>query len=170
MMLSQDLVGPPEPDQPDPAKTHLVQDLKHTSPLLGCRIDPSGAFVFAGAQDNTVVRWQLADGKKTALAGHKSWVRALAFAADKLAFSGDYTGQLLAWPPTPTRRHRPGRGPPTRVGYAPWRSAPTANCWSRAATTIGSSSGPSPTASRCMSSPDTIVTSTTSLFIPRANA
>ena len=67
------------------------------------------SFVFAGAQDNTIQRWDLATGKKTALTGHKSWVRALAFAAkEKLLFSGDWAGRILAWPieadaPTPLR-------------------------------------------------------------------
>jgi WD40 repeat protein len=83
----------------DPAKTHLLRAYKHRSPLVGCRIDPSGRLVFAGAQDNNLVRWHLDTGKKTLLAGHKSWVRALAFAAkDKLLFSGDYAGRILAWP------------------------------------------------------------------------
>jgi WD40 repeat protein len=83
----------------DPAKTHLLKEHKHTSPLLGCRFDPSGQFVFAGAQDNSIVRWHLDSGKKTLLTGHKSWVRALAFATkDKLLVSGDYAGRLLAWP------------------------------------------------------------------------
>jgi WD40 repeat protein len=77
----------------------LAKELKHTSPLVGCRIDPSGTFVFAGAQDNAVVRWDLASGKKAALAGHKSWVRALAFEpASKTLYSGDWTGRVLAWP------------------------------------------------------------------------
>jgi WD40 repeat protein len=93
----------------DPAQTHPVQELKHTSPLIGCRIDPTGQFVFAGAQDNALVRWHLASSKKTVLAGHKSWLRGIAFAAkEKLVFSGDYSGKMLAWPaeteaPQPTR-------------------------------------------------------------------
>jgi WD40 repeat protein len=83
----------------NPTKTHLLKEYKHDSPLLGCRFDPSGQFVFAGAQDNNIVRWRLDNGKKTLLTGHKSWVRALAFAAkDKLLFSGDYAGRILAWP------------------------------------------------------------------------
>jgi len=90
----------------DPAKTHLLKEYKHDSPLLGCRFDPSGQFVFAGAQDNNVVRWHLDSGKKVVLTGHKSWIRALAFAAgphaergdQKLLFSGDYVGRILAWP------------------------------------------------------------------------
>jgi|SRR5579875_245234 WD40 repeat protein len=102
----------------DPAKTHLLKEYKHDSPLLGCRFDPSGQFVFAGAQDNNVIRWHLDSGKKTLLTGHKSWVRALAFAQRRgeekkgkegekrtsqssspcLLFSADYAGRILAWP------------------------------------------------------------------------
>ncbi len=82
----------------DAAKTHPLKDYKHDSPLLGCRFDPSGQFVFAGAQDNNVIRWHLDSGKKTLLTGHKSWVRALAFAAEeKILFSADYAGRIVAW-------------------------------------------------------------------------
>jgi WD40 repeat protein len=100
----------------DPAKTHLVKEYKHTSPLIGCRFDPSGKFVFAGAQDNCMIRWDLESGKKTALDGHKSWVRALAFAAkEKLLFSGDWAGRVLAWSvdteqPKPVRALEAHRG------------------------------------------------------------
>ena len=83
----------------DPTQVRMVQELKHTSALVGARFDPTGRFVFAGAQDNTIQRWDLASGKKTALVGHKSWVRALAFAPkEKLLFSGDYAGRVLVWP------------------------------------------------------------------------
>ncbi|HEY7427281.1 MAG TPA: WD40 repeat domain-containing protein [Gemmataceae bacterium] len=100
----------------DPAKTHALKEYKHTNPLLGCRFDPSGQFVFAGCQDNSIVRWHLDSGKKTLLAGHKSWMRALAFAAkEKLLFSGDWAGRLLAWPmdadePKPVRTIEAHRG------------------------------------------------------------
>ncbi len=91
-------IRPRAPKAVDPAQTHQVQELKHTAPLLGCRFDPSGRYVFAGAQDNSVVRWRLADGKKTVLAGHKSWIRALAFAPrERLLFSGSYDGKLITW-------------------------------------------------------------------------
>jgi WD40 repeat protein len=82
----------------DPTKTREAREFKHESPLVSCRIDPSGRFAFAGAQDNTIQRWDLDKGTKVALKGHLSWVRALAFApADKLLFSADYTGKILAW-------------------------------------------------------------------------
>jgi WD40 repeat protein len=97
------------PTKIDPTQVRMVQELKHTSPLVGTRFDPTGRFVFAGAQDNAILRWELSTGKKTVLTGHKSWVRALAFVAkEKLLFSGDWAGRILAWPleadaPTPVR-------------------------------------------------------------------
>lgn len=83
-------------DAVDPAKIRLAFELKHNSPLLSCRFDPSGRFVFAGAQDNSVQRWDLSSKAQTALQGHISWVRSLAFADGKL-YSGDYHGKVLAW-------------------------------------------------------------------------
>lgn len=82
----------------DPAKTHPLKEYKHDSPLVGCRFDLSGQYVFAGAQDNNIVRWDLESGQKTLLIGHKSWVRALAFAAkEKILFSADWAGRIVAW-------------------------------------------------------------------------
>jgi WD40 repeat protein len=83
----------------DPEKTWQEKELKHDSPLIGARFEPRGRFVFTGAQDNAVLRWEVETGKKTVLAGHKSWVRALAFAAkERWLFSGDYNGKILVWP------------------------------------------------------------------------
>lgn len=82
----------------DPTQTRMVQELRHTSPLIGCRFDPSGRFVFAGAQDNTIQRFELAGGQRVALAGHNSWVRAIAFHCEsRKLLSGDYGGQVLIW-------------------------------------------------------------------------
>src|SRR5262249_60695414 len=83
----------------DPTQPKVWHPPKPGSPLVGCAFGPSGKSVFAGAQDNVVVRWALSDSKKTDLKGHKSWVRALAFAAKQgLLFSGDWAGRLIAWP------------------------------------------------------------------------
>jgi WD40 repeat protein len=108
--------GSPGSVKIDPAQTHQVLQLKHASPLVGCRFDPCGEYVFAGAQDNAVVRWHLASSKPTVLAGHASWVRALAFATrEKLLFSGDWAGRIIAWPtdaaaPSPLWNLRAHRG------------------------------------------------------------
>src|SRR5437867_1564182 len=82
----------------DPTQVKLAQELKHTSPLVGCRFDPTGRYVFAGAQDNTVQRWELATGKKTSVVGHKSWVRAIAYDPDGNSHvSGDLKGVVKQW-------------------------------------------------------------------------
>ena len=65
----------------DPTAARVEREFKHTSPLIGCRFDPSGRFLFATAQDNSIQRFDLVTGARTALVGHASWARGLAFAA-----------------------------------------------------------------------------------------
>jgi WD40 repeat protein len=64
----------------NPTAARLVRELKHGKPLIGCRFDPSGRFLFVSAQDDTVQRFDLLTGAKSAFVGHESWVRGLAFA------------------------------------------------------------------------------------------
>lgn len=88
-------------DQPavDPKATREIKKLDHASPLLSCRFDPTGRYVFAGAEDYLLHRWELASGTKTELAGHESWVKAIGFAPDaSITYSGGYDGRVLAWP------------------------------------------------------------------------
>ncbi len=93
----------------NPAQTRLLQQYQHGGPMLSCRFDPTGQFVFAGAQDSTVSRWKLSSGQKTTLAGHDSWVRALAFIpGENTLITGGYEGKMIWWPvdatsPTPIR-------------------------------------------------------------------
>jgi WD40 repeat protein len=69
------------PDRPiDPAATRLIREWKQPSPLIGCRFDPTGRFLFASAQDSTIRRYDLLTGAQATLAGHASWVRGMAFA------------------------------------------------------------------------------------------
>jgi WD40 repeat protein len=63
----------------DITATRIVLELKHNSPLIGCQFDPSGRFLFAGTQDNSILRYDFVSGRKTVLSGHASWVRGLAF-------------------------------------------------------------------------------------------
>ena len=82
----------------DVTQTHVVRELKHDSPLISCRFDPSGRFVFCGAQDNRVWRWEWRSGTKTELAAHDSWVRAIAFHPDsQTMLTGGYDGRLIWW-------------------------------------------------------------------------
>src|SRR6187549_1003389 len=107
------------PPTVDPTKTRLLKELKHGRPLIGCRFDPAGRFLFASSEDDTIQRFDLLTGAKTSLVGHKSWVRGLAFVAPKntpvvspavapidpkapgpkpapfTLLSGDYHGKLL---------------------------------------------------------------------------
>src|SRR5262249_6585300 len=102
---------PPSPAKADPKLTYVASQWAHTSPLISCRFDPKGRFVLAGAQDLTIQRWKLADGKKLApLAGHESWVRAIGFLPDgETTLTGGYDGRLIWWPtaaekPDPIRK------------------------------------------------------------------
>ena len=45
-------------------------------------LDPLGRYVFVGAEDYTVQRFDLKDGKLTPLLGHESWCRAIGFSPD----------------------------------------------------------------------------------------
>ncbi len=80
-------------------ETKVEKGWKHSSPLISCRFDPTGRFVFAGAQDSTIQRWDLASGQKAAFAGHESWVRGMAFHPDGTTLlSGGFEGRLIWWP------------------------------------------------------------------------
>lgn len=97
----------------DPTKARIERELKHTSPLIGCRFDPSGRFLFATAQDFTIQRFDVNSDAKVELVGHQSWCRGIAFLPGDSSqsftlVSGDYHGKLLWWnasqdTPKPTR-------------------------------------------------------------------
>jgi WD40 repeat protein len=63
----------------EPTHCRPAREFKHASPLIGCRFDPTGRFLFASAQDNTLQRFDLFTGKTASFVGHKSWVRGMAF-------------------------------------------------------------------------------------------
>lgn len=83
----------------DPTEAHLVKEwVYEPSPLIACRFDPSGRYVFAGAQDSRVVRLHLESGEFTPFPGHESWVRAIGFSPDGArCWTGGYDGRLIAW-------------------------------------------------------------------------
>jgi WD40 repeat protein len=94
----------------DPQQTYVESQWAHDRPLTACRFDPLGRYVFCGAQDATVPRFDLATGARTALAGgHETWVCALAFSQDgSQTISGGRDGRLVWWDttaetPTPLR-------------------------------------------------------------------
>ena len=88
----------PDPPPADPTKTHVAHAHKHGSPLISCRFHPAGRFVFFGAEDSRVWRWEIGSDKKTEFK-HDSWVRGLGFlAAQDLLLTGGYDGRLIWWP------------------------------------------------------------------------
>ncbi len=112
----------PEPGGADPFATRLVAELKHDRGILSCRYDRQSDFLFAGARDYLLHRWDLsqepvleppADPKKKprfppvpagppeshlTLAGHESWVAGVALFDDgERMVSGDFVGRLMIW-------------------------------------------------------------------------
>ncbi|MCI0700111.1 MAG: hypothetical protein L0241_03375 [Planctomycetia bacterium] len=74
--------------------TRVEREFKHARPLIGCRFDPSGRFLFISSEDDTIQRYDLLTGSKTALTGHKSWVRGMAFVSTEPVGSPP---DLAAW-------------------------------------------------------------------------
>jgi WD40 repeat protein len=83
----------------DPTKTREVKVLRDERPLLGCRFDPTGRFIFAGGEANWVNRWELFRDIPCKLQAHDSWVRAIAFhPPENCVFTGGYDGRVFCWP------------------------------------------------------------------------
>ncbi len=93
----------------EPEKTKVAWEFKHTRPLIACAWDPKNRYLFFGAEDNLVHRYELANKQVTPLAHHDSWVRSLGSSPDgEVFYSGGYDGRLVWWPaaaekPTPIR-------------------------------------------------------------------
>ena len=102
--------------KPDPKAAHVASEWAHESPLIACRFDPQGRFVFATAEDSKIVRWDLASGAKTVVGAHQSWVYALAFSPDgQTLISGGGDDVLVWWPaaaekPEPLRKLKAHEG------------------------------------------------------------
>lgn len=85
-------------DTLDPKQTYVVSTFKYDAPLITCRIDPTGRYVFAAAENNTVVRWTLGSGEAVVFRGHESWPRAIAFSNDgKFVVTGASDDCLIWW-------------------------------------------------------------------------
>lgn len=80
----------------DPTLARVEREFKHASPLMACRFEPGGRYLFAFTQDESIVRFDTTSDEKVSLVGHKSWGRGLAFLKETLV-SGDYHGKLLWW-------------------------------------------------------------------------
>ena len=120
---------PPLPEDKPPAKlpvdvskTHSVAEFKHERPLTTCRIDPTGRFVFAGAEDLNVYRWQLGGDpkQKVTLSGHASWVRSMDFSPDgQWLYTGGYDETVGFWK-TADPQPQPVRMLKAHSGWVRW--------------------------------------------------
>lgn len=85
-------------DALDVKSTKVYREWKHGAPLLGCRFDPTGRFVFASSMDQSIQRWDLEQDQHATFSGHESWLRGIGFSADgRQMFSGGYDGRLCFW-------------------------------------------------------------------------
>jgi WD40 repeat protein len=91
------------PPAVDPEKAHAVREFVHKAPLIACRFDPTGRFVFAASEDRSVRRWALDGTAAASFAGHDSWVFALGFSPDgQTLLTGGGDGRLSWWPAAET--------------------------------------------------------------------
>ncbi len=82
----------------DPVETHQVAEFKHQNPLTTLRVDPTSRYVAAGAQDLDVQLWNLKNGERQTLKGHKSWVRSIDFSADgNQLYTACWGGVVKIW-------------------------------------------------------------------------
>ena len=83
----------------DPKQAHVAQDLPAEAPLMACRFDPTGKYVFATAEDRIIYRWDLASAQRTPFTGHDSWIGDVVVTADgQTLISAGYDDTLIWWP------------------------------------------------------------------------
>ena len=117
---------PPSKEQPgqsapatkaDPKATYVDAEWKHDSPLIACRFDPLGRYVFSCAEDNTVQRWDLATGDKVVLKGHDSWPRDIVFTPDGRTTITSGSDDSLIWWDTAAESPQPLRKVAAHKGW-----------------------------------------------------
>lgn len=110
----------------DPTHAHVLAQWPVERPMVRCRFDRRGRYVFCGLETPTIQRVALTDGKRVALAGgHDSWIFALAASPDgATVYSGGGDGRVVAWPaeaadPKPLRKIDAHRGWVRALGVTP---------------------------------------------------
>ena len=90
---------PESSGKPDPKKAKELKQFTHGEALTNCRLDPSGKYVFAGAEDFGVYRWEIETGEKVVYRGaHDSWVRRIDFSIDgKQVLTSGWDGRVVVW-------------------------------------------------------------------------
>lgn len=76
----------------------LIAEHKHQRPLTSCHWDPTSKYIFFGAEDHQVHRWDTTAKTAVAWDGHDSWVRAFGSSPDgQFLFTGGYDGRWITW-------------------------------------------------------------------------
>ena len=90
---------PESSGKPDPKKAKEIKQFTHGEALTNCRLDPSGKYVFVGAEDFGVYRWEIETGEKVVYRGvHDSWVRRIDFSIDgKQVLTSGWDGRVVVW-------------------------------------------------------------------------
>ena len=82
----------------DVKAAEVHREWKHAAPLLGCRYDPTGRYLFSSSMDHSIQRWDLKEDQHATLTGHESWLRGIGFSPDGAQmFSAGYDGRLCFW-------------------------------------------------------------------------
>jgi len=117
---------PASPPAVDVTKCKVAFTWKNDRPLVACRFDPLGRYVFCGAEEKTVVRFKLDDGAKTLMpGGHDTWVHGLACTPNgEFLISGGCEGKLAWWlaaadAPTPIRQVAAHKGWIRQIAVSP---------------------------------------------------
>ncbi len=86
-------------ETPDPKAAWVANQWPWDRPLVSCRFDPLGEYVFCGSEDRNIERFRLSDGARTVLSGgHQTWVNAFAFMPDgSVVISAGCDGRLTWW-------------------------------------------------------------------------
>ena len=101
----------------DPKQTHVIAEWKHAAPLITCKFDPQGRYVFSSAEDYSIQRFELPSGKLTTWEAHDSWVRDFAFLNDgETVVSAGSDDQLLFWSAT-AEKPEPQKSVKAHVGW-----------------------------------------------------
>ena len=96
----------------DPKQAHVAREFKYDAPLINCRFDPSGKYLFATAEDRAIIRWNLESESEEKLVfpkKHDSWVRGIAFSKDGQTMITSGFDDTLIWWPTAADKPEPAR-------------------------------------------------------------
>jgi len=82
----------------DTKQTHVLHEWKHGKPMVACRFDPLGRFLFSSSEDYTLQRWNVESGEKVGWEAHDSWVRDFAFSPDgEICISAGCDDRMIFW-------------------------------------------------------------------------